>query len=107
MRLSLALNRMTLPPPISTRTDHESSDMHRDARRSPAAISLRAKVVLTAVALVAAVVLVAVASWPLKVLVVLAFVRGLFASDLIAFRDAPRSRGSNPTVETVMVPGDG
>ena len=55
--------------------------MRRDARRSPAATILRAKVVLTAIALAAAVALVAVASWPLKVLVVLAFVRGLFTSD--------------------------
>ena len=68
--------------------------MRRDARRSPAAAILRAKVVLTAIALAAAIALVAVASWPLKVLVVLAFVRGLLASDLIALRNAPRRRGS-------------
>ena len=51
---------------------------------------VRAKVVLTAIALTAAVVLVVVASWPFKVLVVLAFVRGLFASDVIALRNARR-----------------
>ena len=60
-------------------------DMGRDAGRSPAGTVLRAKVVLTAIVLAAAVALVAVASWPLKALVVLAFVRGVFASDLMAF----------------------
>ncbi len=59
--------------------------------RTPRAIILRAKVVLTAIALAATVVLVAVSSWPLKVIVILAFVRGLFASDLIAFRSKPRA----------------
>ena len=54
--------------------------------RAPRAVILRAKVVLTAIALAAAVVLVTVSSWPLKVIVILAFVRGLFASDLIALR---------------------
>jgi hypothetical protein len=67
--------------------------MRRDARRSPAATIRRAKVVLTAIVLATAVGLIAVASWPLKVLVVLAFVRGLFASDLIALRNAARRRG--------------
>jgi len=67
--------------------------MRRDARRSPAATIRRAKVVLTAIVLAAAVGLIAVASWPLKVLVVLAFVRGLFASDLIALRNPARRRG--------------
>ena len=82
--------------------------MRRDVRRLPAATILRAKVVLTAIALAAAVALVAVGSWPLKVLVVLAFVRGLFASDLMAFRSAPRRRGSDSTVEPAMVvQGDG
>lgn len=107
MRSLLALDRMALPPPLSTRTDQEGSDMRRDARRSPAATILRAKIVLTAIALVAAVALVAVASWPLKVLVVLAFVRGLFASDLIAIRNAPRHRSSDPTVERARVQGTG
>ena len=50
----------------------------------------RAKVVLMAIALTAAVVVVAVGSWPFKILVVLAFVRGLFASDVMSFRNAPR-----------------
>ena len=59
--------------------------------RAPNAIILRAKVVLTAIALAATVVLVAVSSWPLKVIVILAFVRGLFASDLIALRTEPRA----------------
>jgi hypothetical protein len=68
--------------------------MRRDARRWPAATLLRAKVVLTAIVLAAAVALVTVASWPLKALFVLAFVRGLFASDIIAFRSAPRRRSS-------------
>ena len=68
--------------------------MRHDARRPAAATILRAKVVLTAITLAAAVGLVAVVSWPLKVLVVLAFVRGLFASNLIALRNAPRRRSS-------------
>ena len=57
--------------------------------RAPTAIILRAKVVLTAIALAAAVVLVTVGAWPLKVIVILAFVRGLFAGDLIALRREP------------------
>jgi fatty acid desaturase len=69
--------------------------MRRDAHRSPSATILRAKVVLTAIALAAAVGLIAVASWPLKVLVVLAFVRGLFASDLIALRNTRRRHSSD------------
>ncbi len=65
--------------------------------RAPTAVILRAKVVLTAIALAAAVVLVTVSSWPLKVIVILAFVRGLFASDLIALRSEPRAhRIPNP-----------
>jgi hypothetical protein len=60
----------------------------------------RAKVVLTAIALTAAVLLVIVSSWPFKILVVLAFVRGLFASDVIALRNARRrasdARGHGP-----------
>jgi fatty acid desaturase len=74
--------------------------MRRDVRQSPATTILRAKVVLTAIALAAAVGLIAVASWPLKVLVVLAFVRGLFASDLIALRNAPRWRSSEQASPT-------
>lgn len=53
-------------------------------RRAPTGVILRAKVVLLAIALAAAVVLIAVSWWPLKVIAILAFVRGLFASDLIA-----------------------
>ena len=53
----------------------------------------RAKIVLTALALVASILVIAVGAWPLKILVVLAFVRGLFASDVIALRNAPRRRG--------------
>ena len=49
---------------------------------------LRAKVVLTAIVLTAAVVLVVFGSWPFKILVVLAFVRGLFASDVVSLRNA-------------------
>ena len=74
--------------------------MRRNARRSPATTILRGKVVLTAIAFAAAVALVVVASWPLKVLVVLAFVRGLFATDLIALRNAPRRRSSKQTPPT-------
>ena len=58
---------------------------------------LRVKVVLTAIALTAAVVLVVVGSWPFKALVVLAFVRGLFASDVLALRNARRG-GSDPLI---------
>ena len=57
---------------------------------------LRAKVVLTAIALTAAVVLLVVGSWPFKILVLLAFVRGLFANDVIPIRNAPR----RPSLET-------
>lgn len=53
---------------------------------------VRAKVVLTVIALTAAVVLVVFGSWPFKVLVVLAFVRGLVASDVIALRSGRRRR---------------
>jgi hypothetical protein len=35
--------------------------------------------------------LVAVSAWPLKIIAILAFVRGLFASDLIALRTEPRA----------------
>ena len=68
--------------------------MRPEAGRSAAATIRRAKVVFTAIALAATFALVAVGSWPLKVLVVLAFVRGLFASDLIALRNAPRRPSS-------------
>jgi hypothetical protein len=71
------LNRMALPPPTAT-------------------IVRRAKIVLMALALVAAMLLIAVGSWPLKILVVLAFVRGLFASDVIAFRRAPPAPNDEP-----------
>jgi len=60
--------------------------------RSPRAVMFRAKMVLVSIALVAAVLLIAVASWPLKLLVVLAFVRGLFAADIVLFRNAPRAK---------------
>ena len=95
MRLPLAPNRMALPPP--DRVPHRSGALHvrRDARRSAAATIVRAKVALTAIALAAAVALVAVASWPLKILVAVAFVRGLFASDVMALRNAPRRRRSS------------
>lgn len=56
---------------------------------------VRAKVVRTAIALTAAVVLVALGSWPFKVLVVLAFVRGLVASDVIALRSGRRRRSDS------------
>jgi hypothetical protein len=59
--------------------------------RTPTAVILRAQVVLTAIALAAAVVLVVVSSWPLKIIMILAFIRGLFASDLIALRSEPRA----------------
>ena len=92
MRRLLATNTMALPPPRSNPHRSRGLDVRDDARRVAAATILRAKVVLTAIALVAAAVLVAVASWPLKLLVVLAFVRGLFASDVVAMRNAPRRR---------------
>ena len=94
MRQLLAPNRMALP--LRNRALHgtRALDVRRDARRSPATTMRRGKVVLTAIALAAAVALVAVASWPLTLLVVLAFVRGLFAADIIAFRNAAR-RGSS------------
>ena len=75
--------------------------MRRDARRSLATTMRRAKIVLTVIVLAAVVALGAVASWPLKLLVVLAFVRGLFAADIIAFRNAAR-RGSS---EQAGLPG--
>jgi len=59
--------------------------------RAPTATILRARVVLTAIAFAAAVLLVAVSAWPLKIIAILAFVRGLFASDLIALRTEPRA----------------
>ena len=66
----------------------------------PSTIILRAKVVLTAMALAAAATLVVVASWPLKALVVLAFVRGLFVTDVMAFRNAARRRSSERSPST-------
>jgi UPF0716 family protein affecting phage T7 exclusion len=74
MTTHLGLNRLTLSPPA-------------------AGLIRRAKIALTAVAFVAAVLLVAVVSWPLKVLILLVFVRGLFASDVMAMRNAERHRG--------------
>ena len=74
MTTYVAPNRMAVPP-------------------SFAVLVRRAKVVLTALALVASILVVAVGAWPLKILVVLAFVRGLFASDVVALRNAPGRRG--------------
>ena len=71
MTTHLAPNRFALPPPA-------------------ASLVRRAKVFLTAVAFVAATLLVVAGSWPLKALAVLAFVRGLFATDVMAMRNAPR-----------------
>ena len=51
---------------------------------------VRAKIVGMAIAFTAAAVLVVVASWPFKILVMLAFVRGLFASDVLGMRNRPR-----------------
>ena len=94
MRPLLAPNRMALP--LRNRAPHRTGalDVRRDARRSPATTLRRGKVVLTAIVLAAAIALVAVASWPLKLLVVIAFVRGLFAADIVTFRNAARRRGS-------------
>ena len=74
MTTQLGLNRLTLSPPA-------------------AGLIRRAKIALTAGAFVAAVLLVAVVSWPLKVLILLVFIRGLFASDVMAMRNAERHRG--------------
>ncbi len=60
--------------------------------RSPRSVMFRAKMVLVSIAVVAAVLLVVVGSWPLKLLVMLAFVRGLFAADILAFRHASRAK---------------
>lgn len=62
--------------------------------RSPRAVLFRARMVLVSIALVAAVLLIVVASWPLKLLVVLAFVRGLFAADIVALRNVARAKRS-------------
>jgi hypothetical protein len=83
-------NRMALPPPRLSSASAGGRDAHHDVRTLPTALIRRAKVALLAMAVAAAVVLVAVASWPLKLLVVLVFVRGLFASDLMVFRNPPR-----------------
>ena len=107
MRLLLALNRMGLPPPVSTPHRSAGRDRRRDARRSPATTILRAKVALTAIALTAAIALAAVASWPLKVLIILVFIRGLFASDVLGFRSAACRRGLDRTVEPARMPGNG
>ena len=71
MTTHLAPNRTALPPPA-------------------AALVRRGKIILLAIAFVASILLVAVGAWPLKVLVVLAFVRGLFASGVIAVRNTRR-----------------
>ena len=76
MTMNSMIAHLANPPPVA---------------RSPRALMFRAKMVLVSIALVAAVLLIAVASWPLKLLVVLAFVRGLFAADIVAFRNAPRA----------------
>jgi hypothetical protein len=59
---------------------------NRFAPRPTITLIHRAKTFLTAIVFVAAAVLVVAGSWPLKVLAVLAFARGLFASDIIAVR---------------------
>jgi hypothetical protein len=81
MTTHLAPNRLALPPPA-------------------AAIIRRAKVFLTAVAFAAAALLVVTGSWPLRALAVVAFVRGLFASDVMTMRNAARHRGSAPVRPT-------
>ena len=87
MRFLFGPGRMALPPPL---THRRSGKLHTydDARGLGTAALRRAKVVLLAMALVASILFVAIASWPLKILVVLAFVRGVFASDLVALRNA-------------------
>lgn len=55
---------------------------------------VRAKLVLTAIALTAAAVLVVVGSWPFKILVMLAFVRGLFASNVLAMQNRRLTTGA-------------
>ena len=108
MRSFIAPNRMALPPPPSHVADSGRHRAHRDIGTVATALITRAKVVLTALALTAAVVLVAAGSWPLKILAVLAFVRGVFASDLVAFRNVPRRRSLAPLrpAETSPVPQD-
>jgi hypothetical protein len=71
MPTHLAPNRTALPPPA-------------------AAFVRRGKTVLLAIAFAASMLLVAGGAWPLKFLVVLAFVRGLFASGVMALRNARR-----------------
>ena len=77
MTMNSMIAHLANPPPVE---------------RSPRAVMFRARMVLVSIALVAAVLLIAVASWPLKLLVVLAFVRGLFAADIVAFRHVPRAK---------------
>ncbi len=79
MTMNSMIAHLANPPPVE---------------RSPRAVMFRAKMVLVSIALIAAVLLIAVASWPLKLLVVLAFVRGLFAADILAFRHASRAKPS-------------
>ena len=77
MTMNSMIAHLANPPPVE---------------RSPRAVMFRARMILVSIALVAAVLLIAVASWPLKLLVVLAFVRGLFAADIVAFRHVPRAK---------------
>jgi hypothetical protein len=84
---------MALPPPLPAVKSAAGHFTPGDPRRRAGAVIFRAKLVLMAIALAAAVVLVAVAWWPVKVVFILAFVRGLFASNLIAsgpWRSVPR-----------------
>jgi hypothetical protein len=68
------MTHLTNPPPFA---------------RSPRAVLFRAKAVLVSIAVVVAMLLIAVGSWPLKLLVVLALVRELFAAGIVAFRNGP------------------
>lgn len=76
---------------MSTKTLTTPTTTPRRIEPLTRAVLLRARIVLVSMALVAAVLLVAVGSWPLKLAVVLAFARGLFASDIAAFRHPPRA----------------
>ena len=72
-----AMTHMSTPPPI---------------RRSPRTVMFRAWMVLVSLAVAGATLLVTVVSWPLKLLITLVFVRGMFAADVLAFRNAARVR---------------
>ena len=81
MPMHLTRGRFALPPPA-------------------AGLVRRAKIVLIAVAFLAAILLAIAGSWPLRVLVVLAFVRGLIVADVATMRNArPRPR-SDPIQST-------